>query len=303
MSGEYYEIGTQIASDHTSAPRLVCRTATRHSHKTSPFEGPERQQAVEMIERMAAGDEVALAAFYQRFGGQMTGRAGQFRQNFCGSRTSLRARRCYLTRRTACSRKRILTIEYGKTKRDLGIAMNHPLESFAQPDGPVDRELMERISEGDTLAFAEFYDRYSPLLFSIAVKVVGDLQEAEEVLQDSARLVWERAPLYDPALGRPLGWAIVITRNKAIDRLRILQRKSEAVAKIAEQAAADFLTHGSKPPNETVRSENCTLLRDALTLLPAKQRVAIELAFYRPLSNGNRGPTWPTAGHDQGSHS
>ncbi len=62
-------------------------------------------------------------------------------------------------------------------------------------DGPVDAEAMKRISEGDTLAFAKFYDRYSALLFSIATKVVGDDTGAEEVLQDSALLVWERAPV------------------------------------------------------------------------------------------------------------
>jgi RNA polymerase sigma-70 factor, ECF subfamily len=214
----------------------------------------------------------------------MTGRAGQFSQYYCGSRTNRHARRSYLTRRKASSRKGGLTIECLTAGRNLGMAMNRRPESFAQPDGPLDIELMERISEGDTLAFAEFYDRYSALLFSIAAKVVGDVQEAEEVLQDSARVVWERAPLYDPTLGKPLSWAVVITRNKAIDRLRTLQRESEAIAKIAEQAAADFLTHGGKPASEAINSENCTFLRDALTSLPAEQRVAIELAFFTGLS-------------------
>ena len=214
----------------------------------------------------------------------MTGRAGQFSQYYCGSRTNRHARRSYLTRRKASSRKGGLTIECLTAGRNLGMAMNRRPESFAQPDGPLDIELMERISEGDALAFAEFYDRYSALLFSIAAKVVGDVQEAEEVLLDSARLVWERAPLYDPTLGRPLSWAVVITRNKAIDRQRILQRESEAIAKITQQAAADFLTYGRKPPSEAISSENSTLLRDALTSLPAEQRVAIELAFFTGLS-------------------
>ena len=74
--------------------------------------------------------------------------------------------------------------------------MNEHLESYAQPDAPLDTELVQRMANGDTLAFAEFYDRYSTLLFSIAIRVLGDLHEAEEVLQDSARLVWEHAPNY-----------------------------------------------------------------------------------------------------------
>jgi RNA polymerase sigma-70 factor (ECF subfamily) len=111
--------------------------------------------------------------------------------------------------------------------------------------------------------------------------VVGDLQEAEEVLQDSARLVWERAPLYNPALGRPLSWAVVITRNKAIDRLRVLQRESEAIAKITAQATAEFSVYGGKL---AIGSEECDILRYTLSSLAAEQRIAIELAFLVGLS-------------------
>ena len=95
----------------------------------------------------------------------MTDRAGRFSQNFCGLRSSLRARRSYLTCRKACSRKGGLNIECLTTARNFGMAMNQRLESAAQPDGPVDIELMKRISEGDTLAFAKFYDRYSACSF------------------------------------------------------------------------------------------------------------------------------------------
>jgi RNA polymerase sigma-70 factor, ECF subfamily len=210
----------------------------------------------------------------------MTARAGLLNQTGCRSPLGLPPRRSRLTRRIACCRKAGLTLGRLRTERRSKMAVPARLDSFAQPDGPLDSELMERISKGDTLAFAEFYDRYSALLFSIAAKVVGDVQEAEEVLQDSARLVWERAPLYNPTLGRPLSWAVVITRNKAIDRLRTLQRESEAIAKITEQAAADFLARGREP----IGSEECNILRCTLTSLPAEQRMAIELAFFTGLS-------------------
>ena len=62
MSGEDYEIGKQAAFDHISAPDMVSRTETR-SRKTNPFEGPERQYAVEMIKRMAVGDETGWLLF------------------------------------------------------------------------------------------------------------------------------------------------------------------------------------------------------------------------------------------------
>jgi RNA polymerase sigma-70 factor (ECF subfamily) len=214
----------------------------------------------------------------------MTGQAGQFSRTFGGSRTELRAPRSHLTCREASSRRGAITFKCLTTGRNLEAAVHEGRESFSQADGPLEVALMKRISMGDTLAFAEFYDRYSALLFSIAAKVVGDLQEAEEILQDSARLVWERAPLYDPRLGKPLSWAVVITRNKAIDRLRKLQRESLAIAKITEQAVADFLTGGRKAPSGGISNENCVLLRGALRSLPAEQRVAIELAFFTGLS-------------------
>ncbi|MDD5198942.1 MAG: sigma-70 family RNA polymerase sigma factor [Terrimicrobiaceae bacterium] len=156
-------------------------------------------------------------------------------------------------------------------------------ETFAQPS-ETDGELLRRIGTGDTAAFGEFYDRHSTLLFSIAVKVLGDLHEAEEVLQDAVRLVWERAPLYNPSLGKPASWAVVITRNKAIDRLRVLKRKNETIARLTQEAAADFSAATHQTPVEAFANETADLLRGALARLPGEQRLAIELAFFTGLS-------------------
>src|SRR5262245_45451467 len=94
-----------------------------------------------------------------------------------------------------------------------------------------DAELIRRMAEGDTQAFAEFYDRHAMLLFSVALKVVGDRREAEEVLQDTARILWESAKIYDPTVSKPSSWAVVITRHRAIDRLRRLKRQDGAIAR------------------------------------------------------------------------
>lgn len=163
-------------------------------------------------------------------------------------------------------------------------AMNDTAELVKRPGETPDAELIRRMAGGGVDAFAEFYDRHSTLLLSIAVKVLRDVHEAEEVLQDAARLVWENAPLYNPSLGKPASWAVVITRNKAIDRLRVLERKSAAINKLIEDAAADFLTQPHRMPGEALANETGDLLRSALAALPAEQRVAIELAFFTGLS-------------------
>ena len=67
MIGKYDEIRTSVFFDHVSAFRSASRTETRRSLRTSPFDDSQRQQAVEMTERIVGGDEAALAAFYQRF--------------------------------------------------------------------------------------------------------------------------------------------------------------------------------------------------------------------------------------------
>src|SRR5262245_31652155 len=75
------------------------------------------------------------------------------------------------------------------------------------PERP-DIELLACIARADTVAFAEFYDRHSTLLYSLALRILNDEHEAEEALQEAALLIWERAPLYDAALGQPLSWAV-----------------------------------------------------------------------------------------------
>src|SRR5271169_4718407 len=71
-----------------------------------------------------------------------------------------------------------------------------------------DVELLRRISRGDRTAFAEFYDLYSALFFSVAIKILRDQKEAEDVLQDVFIQIWEKAGAFDSRLGKPLGWAV-----------------------------------------------------------------------------------------------
>lgn len=147
-----------------------------------------------------------------------------------------------------------------------------------------DAELIGRMAQGETEAAAVFYDRHAPLLFSVALRIVVDRREAEETLQDAMRCVWENAPLYQPSQGKPLSWAVVITRHRAIDRLRRMKRQSEAVARIREKVESDVAAQTKTPIPEAISNEDRTQLHTALTMLPPPQRLAIELAFFGGLS-------------------
>lgn len=147
-----------------------------------------------------------------------------------------------------------------------------------------DVELIRKTGRGDTAAFAQFYDRHSTLLFSIAIHVLGNRQEAEDALQDAAAIIWERAPSYEPSLGKPSSWAVVITRNKAIDRLRAQQRRSEGIARIKTAADAGAAEPALASSHLAMDKESAAALRVALKELPDGQRHAIELAFFTGLS-------------------
>jgi RNA polymerase sigma-70 factor, ECF subfamily len=146
-----------------------------------------------------------------------------------------------------------------------------------------DIALLRRIGAKDRDAFAEFYDKYSTLLFSIASKILNNAAEAEDVLQETFMQIWEKAGNFDPHLGQPLGWAVTLVRNRAIDRIRASQRR----ILLAKEAGVEFeiAAKSTETANETVTSqEKAKLIHTAMIDLPAEQRRAIEMAFFSGLT-------------------
>jgi RNA polymerase sigma factor, sigma-70 family len=92
-------------------------------------------------------------------------------------------------------------------------------------DQGLESELLRQIGTGDPDSFEDLYSRFSGVLFSAAFQILNDQREAEDVLQDVFIQIWDKAKLYSPARGKPLTWAMTLTRNKAIDRLRSSQRR------------------------------------------------------------------------------
>lgn len=162
-----------------------------------------------------------------------------------------------------------------------GAKLSVPVWPFFVTEPVIDNdvELLREIGAGDRTAFARFYDSYSKLLFSIAFKILNDSKEAEDVLQEVFLQIWDKAGQYDSRLGKPVSWAVTLTRNKAIDHIRSSQRR----AKLMEDAAVEMSPE--EPANESVRGrESATLISSAVAELPAEQRQAIELAFFRGLT-------------------
>ena len=147
-----------------------------------------------------------------------------------------------------------------------------------------DAEIIRRIRAGDRTAFLEFYDRCAPLLMSVAARILNDRREAEDVLQDVFTQVWHRSGGYDAELGSLAAWAVALTRNKAIDRIRASTRRRRLIEEIA--LSAEGASEAPAPPgNEWLHGrERAERIRVALADLSADQRQVIELAYFAGMS-------------------
>ncbi|HYN85127.1 MAG TPA: sigma-70 family RNA polymerase sigma factor [Pyrinomonadaceae bacterium] len=140
--------------------------------------------------------------------------------------------------------------------------------------------LIERVARGDESAFAPLYDRYSPILFGLLLRILRDRPEAEDCLQEVFLQIWQRAPSFDPARGRPFTWLVTLARSRAIDRLR----STGARARTEQAAVAEQTDVIADADAEAFRSEQGAFVRGALAEIPEEQRRALLLAYFEGLS-------------------
>ena len=148
----------------------------------------------------------------------------------------------------------------------------------------VEIELLRRIGQGDSASFEALYDRLSGVLFSTAYRILNNQGATEDVLQDVFIQIWEKAPLYNPALGKPLTWAVTLTRNKAIDRLRSIQRRVRLQENVQRESEVFEQFDGRSSFDAITLAESSKLVRDALDKLTDEQRQVIQLAFFSSMT-------------------
>lgn len=154
--------------------------------------------------------------------------------------------------------------------------------SATAPAGVPDEELVLLIARRQQDALGLLYDRYIRLVYAVALRITGDRETAEEVVQDVFQNVWQSAIGFQAARGNVANWLLGITRHRAIDVMRSKRERSRA----REQALAPNVPFGSESDVEdevTLRLQRATI-REALGALPDTQRQAIELAYYGGLS-------------------
>jgi len=146
-----------------------------------------------------------------------------------------------------------------------------------------DAELLRAVARGDEAAFARVYDRYSPILLGLLLRILRSRAEAEDVLQEVCLQVWQQARLFDPTRGRPFTWLVTLARSRAIDRLRAVDSRERAAQRSAEEAPPTAATQ-DWADEEAIRAERAEAVRDALDELPEEQRQVLLLAYLEGMS-------------------
>jgi RNA polymerase sigma-70 factor (ECF subfamily) len=143
-----------------------------------------------------------------------------------------------------------------------------------------DGQLMRRAAGGDEAAFAIFYRRFAPGVYSMIHQILQDPKECEDVMQEAFVQMWKKASTYDPNRSGLFTWAVMISRNKAIDRVRSRQRKARTIEAATEEAEVVTPMAVDSADELLEQSDQRKRVRAALSTLSGAQRDAIDLAFF-----------------------
>ena len=153
-----------------------------------------------------------------------------------------------------------------------------PRRSPEPRTAPEDADLLERVAAGDQAALSSLYDRYSGMLLGLARRVLHSTEDAEEVLQEAFVQVWQQARRYDRRKSAVSTWLVLLTRSRAIDRLRSHQVKDRTLSHLQQEKRSSHTSpEGSR---NVLHQQRRRRLRDELSSLPDEQRQVLELAFF-----------------------
>jgi RNA polymerase sigma-70 factor (ECF subfamily) len=146
----------------------------------------------------------------------------------------------------------------------------------------IDPKLVARAAKGEHHALSQLYDQSSTVLFSLALRILGNREEAADVLQEIYLDVWRKIVRYDIGRGTPIAWLITLTRSRAIDRLRTRgPRTLRQVSASNDDAKTRHVAGRSSDHFDSQADQELrNLVREAWTDLPHIQQQAVELAYY-----------------------
>lgn len=148
-----------------------------------------------------------------------------------------------------------------------------------------DGELMSRIANGDPSALEQLYDRYVRQCFGLALRLLGNAQLAEEVVQEVFLKVWSQPGRYSEQRGQFVSWLLSLVHHRCIDELR---RRSRTEVALDDETTGSLLNtqvdSAPDPGEQVLLNEQQRAVRQALASIPQNQRQILEMAYYGGLS-------------------
>jgi RNA polymerase sigma-70 factor, ECF subfamily len=153
-----------------------------------------------------------------------------------------------------------------------------------RPERLADEELMPLLAEKDAEAFEVFYDRHGGAAYSLAYRIVGDRNNAEDVVQEAFLSIWRSGARFDRARGSVRAWTLGIVRNRAIDTLRRLSGNAPKLD-FDDEATLEQRSSPDRTDELAIQNESAAEVRGALRELPDEQSKVIQLAYFGGFSH------------------
>ncbi len=159
--------------------------------------------------------------------------------------------------------------------------------TLANAAEPLDVHLIAKMAQGEESAASVLYDRHGAVMYGLALRMVGEAADAEEVVLDAFAQAWRDAGRYDTSRGSVAGWLTTITRTRALDLIRARGRRAKAtdIASATLDEPAAMGSGFAAPDVQVQETERSVAVKSALNQLPTSQRAAIELAFFEGLTH------------------
>lgn len=138
-----------------------------------------------------------------------------------------------------------------------------------------EKELVNGVKRGDKAAFEEAYDRYSPALYGVVLKILQDEAQAQDVLQDAFVKIWKKIHSYDDTKGRFFTWLLNLTRNTAIDAYRKNQRKPKDKIQVLDHNV------NIEDGHQTKQNVDAIGIHKVIDQLPDEQKILIEYLYFK----------------------
>jgi len=145
---------------------------------------------------------------------------------------------------------------------------------------PLDLECMERLRAGDPRALRELYDRYSSLLYAVALRILGNATDAEDAVQRCWVQAWQTAASYEPRRGPVAAWLLTMVRSRALDLARSLSSRRRVEDALEAEAPDPPLDPSDTAERRALRES----IAQAMTSLTEDQRRVLEIAYFEGLS-------------------